>query len=321
MSPLSDTTNLAPAMAGTDLFTHIRYMMITTVPSMTITLIIFLVIGFTANFEHDGANVQAVLEQIQLNFYISPVLLIVPLLLILVIIKKMPPLPAILFGVLLGGLFAVIFQPEIIRDIAGDSHGFLMGSYIAVMQSMFGEISILTQNDIVNELLSTSGMAGMLDTIWLILAAMVFGGVMESAGMLMRISEAIIQWAHSTGSLVASTVVTSIFFNITASDQYIAIVVPGRMYAKTYRERGYKPELLSRTLEDGGTVTSVLIPWNTCGATQSRVLGVSTFTYLPFCFFNIISPFMTIFIASINYRIRRLDQEDNQDKTGEGKDQ
>jgi NhaC family Na+:H+ antiporter len=305
MSPLSDTTNLAPAMAGTDLFTHIRYMMITTVPSMTLTLIIFLVIGFTANFENDGANVRAVLEQIQLNFYISPVLLIVPVLLILVIIKKMPPLPAILFGVLLGGLFAVIFQPGIIRDFAGDSHGFFMASYIAVMQSMFGEISILTDNDIVNELLTTSGMAGMLDTIWLVLAAMVFGGVMESAGLLMRISEAIIQWAHSTGSLVASTVVTSIFFNITASDQYIAIVVPGRMYAKTYRERGYKPELLSRTLEDGGTVTSVLIPWNTCGATQSRVLGVSTFTYLPYCFFNIISPFMTILVASINYKIRK----------------
>ena len=189
-----------------------------------------------------------------------------------------------------------------------------MGSYVGVMQSMFGEISILTENDIVNKLLTTSGMAGMLDTIWLILAAMVFGGVMESAGLLMRISEAIIRWANTTGSLVASTVVTSIFFNITASDQYIAIVVPGRMYAKTYRERGYKPELLSRTLEDGGTVTSVLIPWNTCGATQSRVLGVSTFTYLPYCFFNIISPFMTIFIASINYRIRRIDEEEDPDQ-------
>jgi NhaC family Na+:H+ antiporter len=320
MSPLSDTTNLAPAMAGTDLFTHIRYMMITTVPSMTLTLVIFLMIGFVADFEHDGANVEAVLEQIQLNFYISPVLLIVPVLLILVIIKKMPPLPAILFGALLGGLFAVIFQPGIIRSIAGDSHGFLMSSYISVMQAMFGDISIMTENEIVNELLSSTGMAGMLDTIWLILAAMVFGGVMESAGFLMRISEAIIRWAHSTGSLVASTVATSIFFNITASDQYIAIVVPGRMYAKTYREWGYKPELLSRTLEDGGTVTSVLIPWNTCGATQSRVLGVSTLTYLPYCFFNIISPFMSIFIASINYRIRRIVRGEEDDRSVKGND-
>ncbi len=317
MSPLSDTTNLAPAMAGTDLFTHIRYMMITTVPSMTLTLIIFLIIGFAGHFDHDGANVEEVLEQIQLNFYISPVLLIVPVLLILVIVKKMPPLPAILLSVLLGGLFAVIFQPEIIRNVAGESHGFLLSCYIAVMQAMFGDITIVTQHEMVNELLATTGMAGMLDTIWLILAAMVFGGVMESAGLLMRISEAIIKWAHSTGSLVASTVVTSIFFNITASDQYIAIVVPGRMYAKTYRERGYKPELLSRTLEDGGTVTSVLIPWNTCGATQARVLGVSTFTYLPYCIFNIISPFMSIIIASINYRIRRIGDEDDRDSPPE----
>jgi NhaC family Na+:H+ antiporter len=281
--------------------------------------VIFLVIGFTADFEQDGANVQAVLEQIQLNFYISPVLLVVPVLLIGVIVKKMPPLPAILFGALLGALFAVVFQPEIIRNVAGGSHGYLISSYMSTMQAMFGDVSIQTDNEIVNELLTSTGMAGMLDTIWLILAAMVFGGVMESAGLLMRISEAIIRWAHSTGSLVASTVVTSIFFNITASDQYIAIVVPGRMYAKTYRERGYKPELLSRTLEDGGTVTSVLIPWNTCGATQSRVLGVSTYTYLPYCFFNIISPFMSIFIASINYRIRRFGKGDETDQKGERK--
>ena len=192
-----------------------------------------------------------------------------------------------------------------------------MGSYIAVMQSMFGEISIQTDNEIVNGLLTTQGMAGMLDTIWLILAAMTFGGVMESAGLLMKISEAIIRWAHSTGTLVASTVVTSIFFNITASDQYISIVVPGRMFAKTYRERGYKPELLSRTLEDGGTVTSVLVPWNTGGATQARVLGVPTLTYLPYCFFNIISPFMSILIASINYRIRRFSNHDEQVPEGE----
>lgn len=310
MSPLSDTTNLAPAMAGTDLFTHIRYMMITTVPSMSLTLIIFLIIGFTNHFDSSGSNVQEVLALIEQNFNISPLLLIVPVLLIVVIIKKVPPLPAILFGALLGAAFAVIFQPELISQVGGQ-YGYLKRTYIATMQSMFGGISISTGNEVVNELLTTRGMAGMLDTIWLILAAMVFGGVMDSAGLLKRISEAIIQRARSTGSLIASTVVTSIFFNITASDQYIAIVVPGRMYAKTYRERGLKPEVLSRTLEDGGTVTSVLIPWNTCGATQSRVLGVSTLTYLPFCFFNIISPFMTILIAVLNYRIRRLDKTDN----------
>jgi NhaC family Na+:H+ antiporter len=309
MSPLSDTTNLAPAMAGTDLFTHIRFMMITTVPSMSITLIIFLVIGFTHHFQNDGSDVEAVIRQIEANFHITPVLLVVPILLILVIVKKMPPLPAILFGSLLGAAFAIIFQSDLISEVGG-GQGAVRRTYIAVMQAMFGGISIITENEVVNELLSTDGMAGMLDTIWLILAAMVFGGVMDSAGLLRRISEAIINRARSTGSLVASTVATSIFFNITASDQYIAIVVPGRMFAKTYRERRLKPEMLSRTLEDGGTVTSVLVPWNTCGATQSRVLGISTITYLPFCFFNIISPIMTILVAVLNYRIRRIENSD-----------
>ena len=160
----------------------------------------------------------------------------------------------------------------------------------------------------------------MLDTIWLILAAMVFGGVMDSAGLLMRISEAIIRWARSTGSLVASTVATCIFFNITASDQYIAIVVPGRMFSKIYRERGYKPEMLSRTLEDGGTVTSVLVPWNTGGATQARVLGVPTLTYLPYCFFNLLTPIVSILVASLNYRIRRIGPDDIALKQEEGRD-
>jgi Na+:H+ antiporter, NhaC family len=319
MSPLSDTTNLASAMAGTDLFTHIRYMMFTTVPSLSITLIIFLIIGFTNDFTNNASNVEDVFVQIEQNFNITPFLLIVPVLLIAVIIKKMPPLPAILFGTLLGAAFAIIFQPEVISQVGG-SYGYLKRSYIAIMQSMFGGISIITENAIVNELLSTEGMAGMLDTIWLILAAMVFGGVMDSAGFLKRISEAIIQRAKSTGSLVASTVMTSIFFNITASDQYIAIVVPGRMFAKTYRERGLKPEVLSRTLEDGGTVTSVLIPWNTGGATQSRVLGTSTMTYLPYCFFNILSPIMSILIAVLNYKIRRFDKSNGAISDPSGKE-
>jgi NhaC family Na+:H+ antiporter len=312
MSPLSDTTNLAPAMAGTDLFTHIRYMMITTVPSISLALVIFLIIGFTYQFDDNATNITNVLNEIQQNFNINPFLFIVPALLIYVIIKKVPPLPAILFGTLLGGLFAIIFQPELVRSVAGLPGNYAKLSYIALMKSMFTTISIQTGDPVVNELFTTRGMAGMLDTIWLILAAMVFGGVMDSAGLLMRISESIIKFARKTPSLVASTVITSIFFNITASDQYIAIVVPGRMYAKTYREKGYKPELLSRTLEDGGTVTSVLIPWNTCGATQSRVLGVPTFTYLPYCFFNIISPFMSVLIASINYKIRRFTPEEKE---------
>lgn len=306
ISPLSDTTNLAPAMAGTDLFTHIRYMMYTTTPSLLITLIIFMVIGFNSDFTGTAGNIEAVKSAIEETFNTSPFLLLVPLILLTIIILKLPPLPSLLAGTLLGGIFAIIFQPEIINDVAGITGNYLKASYISVMQSMFGDVSLITSNTNVNELLGTSGMRGMLDTVWLILSAMVFGGVMESAGLLRRISKPIVKYAKNTGGLVASTVVTCLFFNTTASDQYIAIVVPGRMYRKTFEEKGLKPEVLSRTLEDSGTMTSVLIPWNTCGATQSRVLGVATVDYIPYTFFNLISPVMTIIFAYFNIRIRRI---------------
>ena len=305
MSPLSDTTNLAPAMAGTDLFTHIRYMIYTTVPTLAITLIIFLIIGFRYDFSSASIDVQNVKMAIDGTFSTNPLLFLVPVILFTVIILKVPPLPSLFIGTILGGIFAIIFQPEIIRSIAGHIDNYATASYYSVMKAMFGDVSLVTPDENVNELLSTSGMRGMLDTVWLILSAMVFGGVMESAGLLKRITMPIVKYAKSTGSLVASTVGTCLFFNTTASDQYIAIVVPGRMYRKTYEEKGLKPEVLSRTLEDSGTVTSVLIPWNTCGATQSRVLGVDTWSYAPYAFFNIISPFMTILFAYLNIKIRR----------------
>jgi NhaC family Na+:H+ antiporter len=223
-----------------------------------------------------------------------------------IIILKVPPLPALFAGTILGAVAAVIFQPEIIYNVAGVTNNYIKASYISVMQSMFGDVSLTTTDPKVNELLSTTGMRGMLDTIWLILSAMVFGGIMESAGLLKRITQPIVKYARSTGSLVASTVGTCVFFNTTASDQYLAIVVPGRMYRKTYEEKGLAPEVLSRTLEDSGTMTSVLIPWNTCGATQSRVLGVDTMAYAPYAFFNIISPLMTILFAYFNIKIRKL---------------
>jgi NhaC family Na+:H+ antiporter len=314
VSPLSDTTNLAPAMAGTDLFTHIRYMFYTTVPSLTITLIIFLVIGFSG--DHSGAlnNVETVKAAINGTFSTNPLLFLVPAMLLTIIILKVPPLPSLLAGSLLGGIFAIIFQPEIIREVAGITDNYIQASYVSVMQAMFGDVSLTTTDSKVNELLSTSGMRGMLDTVWLILSAMVFGGVMESAGLLRRITQPIVRYAKSTGSLVASTVGTCIFFNTTASDQYISIVVPGRMFRKTYEEKGLKPEVLSRTLEDSGTMTSVLIPWNTCGATQSRVLGVDTFAYAPYAFFNIISPLMTILFAYLNIKIRRFVKDEKAKK-------
>lgn len=306
MSPLSDTTNLAPAMAGTDLFTHIKYMAYTTVPSIAIALIIFLVLGFMNSSETDIEQVGLVQAAIQDKFNINLWLFLVPAIVIFLIVKKISAIPALLIGSLLGGAFAIFFQPQVIEIIAGGGANFFEQSYKAVMLSMYGDISITTNNEMVNELLSTGGMAGMLNTIWLIVCAMVFGGVMESTNMLRVITASIIKLANSTGSLVASTAGTCVFFNITASDQYLAIVVPGRMFAETYKERGLKPEVLSRTLEDSGTVTSVLIPWNTCGATQSSVLGVSTWTYAPYAFFNIISPFMTILFAYLNIKIRRF---------------
>ena len=313
MSPLSDTTNLAPAMAGTDLFTHIRYMILTTGPSITITLVIFLVWGFFIEAGPASNDIPNILASIDNTFNINPLLFIVPVAVIAMIVKKVPALPALLAGTLLGALAAIIFQPHIFDSISGITDGnSLKSGYIAIMQAMYTRISITTDNEMVNNLLSTGGMAGMLNTIWLILTAMVFGGVMDSAHMLQRIASEIIRLAHSTGSLIASTAGTCLFFNITASDQYLAIVVPGRMFRTTFRDRGLKPEVLSRTLEDSGTVTSVLVPWNTCGATQSTVLGVATLTYAPFCFFNIISPLMTIIFGYFNIKIRRIKPEEQQ---------
>lgn len=305
ISPLSDTTNLAPAMAGTTLFTHIYYMLYTTTPTYILTLIIFLFFGLNHGSSIGHVDIQPVLNSIDEHFFIHPILMLVPVIFIFIIIKKVAPLPSLMYGTLLGALFAIIFQPEIIHSVSQISSNYASESYVASLRAMFGEISIQTSNEKVTSLLTTRGMAGMLNTIWLIISAMVFGGVLEASGMLRKMAEMIVKGAQSAGSLVASTVGTCIFMNVTASDQYIAIVVPGRMYANIYKRRGYKPELLSRTLEDAGTVTSVLIPWNTCGATQSTVLGVPTMVYAPYAFFNIISPLMSIFMASFNLKIRR----------------
>lgn len=310
MSPLSDTTNLAPAMAGTDLFTHIRYMAKTTVPTIIITLILFLIIGL--NYETAGSveEVRAISDVISGKFNVTGWLFIVPVVVILMIVNKVPAIPALLVGALLGGVFAVIFQPEIIAAIAAETGSYLYLGFKAVMMALYGEIQIITDNDVVNELLVTGGMGGMLNTIWLIICAMVLGGIMEESGMLRVLAEAVIKKVHSVGSLIASTAATCMFFNVTTSDQYLAILVPGRMYADVYRKRGLKPENLSRTLEDSATVTSVLVPWNTCGATQASVLGVATLTYAPYCFFNIISPFMTILYGYLKIGIHYYEPEE-----------
>jgi NhaC family Na+:H+ antiporter len=306
MSPLSDTTNLAPAMAGTDLFTHIRYMTLTTIPTLILTFIIFFILGLNQDLSTNAADIKSLLAALESKFYISPVLFLVPAVVIFLIVKKVDALPALFVGTLLGGVFAVIFQPNLIKEISGVTNDYLTASYKAVMNAMSSSLSIVTPDEKINKLLETKGMAGMLNTIWLIVCAMCFGGIMEACGLLERITASIVRFAKSTGSLIATTVGTCVFFNATASDQYLAIVVPGKMFAKTYKERGLAPENLSRTLEDAGTVTSVLFPWNTCGAAQASVLHVATGTYWMYCFFNIISPLMSILFGYLNIKIRRI---------------
>lgn len=310
MSPLSDTTNLAPAMAGTDLFTHIRYMAYTTIPTLIITLIIFLIIGLNIDTKANSEGVEAMLQSLESKFYISPVLFIAPAVVIFLIIKKVDAVPALLVGALLGGFAAIIFQPDIVKSISGTKGSYLKHSYMALMNSMSSATSVVTDNKEVNGLLTTKGMYGMMNTIWLIICAMCFGGVMEACGLLQKITRSIVVYAKSTASLIATTAGTCIFFNATASDQYLAIVVPGRMFAATYKKRGLKPENLSRTLEDSGTVTSVLFPWNTCGATQASVLGVATGTYWMYCFFNLLSPIMTVLFAYFNIKIARYTENE-----------
>ncbi|MBP8710598.1 MAG: sodium:proton antiporter, partial [Bacteroidales bacterium] len=236
MSPLSDTTNLAPAVAGTDLFTHVRYMVHTTVPSLILTMVIFLIIGFTIDLQGVTTSADAVQAAIKEKFNVTPVLLLVPAMLIYIIAKKVPPLPSLLAGTLLAALLAVIYQPHILKEVAATGGSFTKQAYIAIMKTMFGTVSVTTDNQAVNELLITRGMAGMLNTVWLIICAMVFGGIMEACGMLKTITGKLMKFVHNAGTLVGSTVATCLFFNITASDQYLSIVIPGRMYAKKFRD-------------------------------------------------------------------------------------
>jgi NhaC family Na+:H+ antiporter len=307
LSPLSDTTNLAPAMAGTDLFTHIRYMTLTTVPTITITLIIFVIIGL--NLDTSGTtDTSAILASIENSFRITPWLFLVPIIVIALIVKKTSPLIALLLGTLFGAAAALIFQPGIVAQIAGTNNLDFISGYRGVMQAITVDTAIETNNENLNDLFSSGGMAGMLGTIWLIICAMVFGGIMEAIGALARISRALLNLFHTTFGLFASTVFSCLALNATASDQYLAIVVPGKMFAKAYRDKGLAPENLSRTLEDSGTVTSVLVPWNTCGAYHSGVLGVPTLSYAGYAFFNYLSPFMTLLFAAFSIKIKELSE-------------
>ncbi|PID68712.1 MAG: sodium:proton antiporter [Flavobacteriales bacterium] len=311
MSPLSDTTNLAPAMAGGQLFNHIKYMTITTIPTILITLVVFIVIGLLSDTVGQ-TDTSGLLTDIKEIFTINGWLFLVPIAVIFLIIRKTPPLIALFIGTLLGAVFALIFQPQVVAQIAGVKELSLQSAYKGIMDAITVQTNIPTENETLSGLFSASGkgMYGMLRTIWLIICAMVFGGIMDAIGALSKISASLLSLAKTTFGLFASTVASCLALNVTASDQYLAIVVPGKMFSKAYKNKGLAPVNLSRTLEDSGTVTSVLVPWNTCGAYQSGVLGVPVAEYFFYAFFNWLSPIMTLIVAGFSIKIKQLTQKD-----------
>jgi NhaC family Na+:H+ antiporter len=301
MSPLSDTTNLAPAVAGTDVFTHIRHMVYTTGPSYIISLIIFGFIGFKyAGSNLESNNIEIILTTIKANFYIHPILLIAPLLVILMVVKRIPPLPALLAGTAIGGIFAIITQSS------------TLGKVFEVAQS--GYVSN-TNIKLVDDLLKGKGLFGMMETVALIICALSFGGIMEKTGMLSTIARALLKRVKRTGSLVATTIFSSLMMNVTASDQYMAIVVPGRMYKKAYEEKGLHPKNLSRCLEDCATLTSPLVPWNTCGAYMHQTLMVHPFAYLPYAFLNLLNPLISIFYGYTGLTMEKMGDSKKESET------
>ncbi|GAB4378215.1 MAG: Na+/H+ antiporter NhaC family protein [Salibacteraceae bacterium] len=302
MSPLSDTTNLAPAVAGAELFSHIRYMTITTFPTFAITLAVFTIWGLSAEVNVEAHSLQSVPQALVNIFHVSPWLFIVPVAVAGMIVLKIPALVVMGVGVVAGIATAYFVEPDLVNSIQqGQMH---VNDYGFIMTVLGTGVSIPVDDPILSELLSSGGMKSMLDTVWLILCAMIFGGMMDKSGCLDSITRQLLKLAKTRTSLFGTTALSAIFMNLTASDQYLAIVVPGRMYQKAFKENNLAPENLSRTLEDAGTVTSVLIPWNTCGATQSTVLGVATAVYWPYCIFCLLSPLSTMVVALLGIKIK-----------------
>jgi NhaC family Na+:H+ antiporter len=308
MSPLSDTTNLAQAVAGSELFTHIRHMCWTTIPSYTIALILFLIIGLQAEVSSDASVSLGSLEHLQDNFNIS-VWTLLPLIAVFALaVMKFPAFPTIMFGGLFGGVMAVILQPAQVLAFAASPDLPAPLAMLKGVWSAFGSGYVSdTGNEAIDSLLSRGGMSSMLSTIWLILCALAFGAVMEHAGLLVRLIRSILAAAKSTGALIASVLVTCVGMNIVAADQYLSIVLPGRMYRAEFRRRGLKARNLSRAIEDAGTLTSPLVPWNTCGAFMASTLGVATFAYLPFALFNLINPLVSLLYGFTGFTILKID--------------
>lgn len=308
VSPLSDTTVLASSSSGTPLFDHIRYMMVTTVPSFVISLVVFLIVSLCHKSPDPGMAVDFS-NDLAATFNISAWLLIVPIVTGLLIFKKVPAIITLFVASLLAGVFAVFFQPHLLGEIAsGTPYGGelqFMDGFKGIMQSFYGETAIDSGNLKLNELISTRGMTGMLSTIFLIITAVTFGGALVGSGMLQSLTNLLVSFVRRRVSMVAATVGTGIFADMVTGDQYLSIILTSSLYKKLYKDRGYESKLLSRSVEDSATVVSVLIPWNSCGMTQATVLKVSTLTYLPYCLFNIISPLMSIFVAAIGYKIKK----------------
>jgi NhaC family Na+:H+ antiporter len=301
MSPLSDTTNLAPAMVGTDLFTHIKYMSFTTFPTLLVTLIFFVFISF--NIETIGvSDFSTMLGAIQASFYVTPLLFVVPITVVGLILFRVKPLLALFSGVILAAIFAFFYQSDILLQIT-DSR------YLSVLQAILTEVNIVTNNEVLNSLFSSGGIHGMIWTILLIVSAMIFGGVMDGIGALSCITAFLLSNTNTLFDLFAATVASCLGLNLIASDQYLAIVLPGKMFKKAFQDKNLALENLSRTLEDSGTVTSVLVPWNTCGAYQSKVLGVSVSEYFFYAVFNYLSPIMTLIFAAFSLKIRQIKQQ------------
>jgi NhaC family Na+:H+ antiporter len=313
MSPFSETTNLASSMVSTELFTHIRHMLYTTTPSLLISLVIFLVIGLTQSTEgYDPDKIQSVIHGIDSSFDTSLYILLPVVILIYLVYKKTPAIPALIIGSIMGIIMAVAFQGSAVVQMAGNPDlGYTTASVKSSLKAAALGFKSHTGIETVDKLLSRGGMSGMLTTIWLIISAMFFSGIMEGSGMLQRIADSILQWVKGTGNLIAATLGSAIFMNITAPDQYLSIVITGRMYKDAYDKEGLAPKNLSRALEDSGTLSSALIPWNTCGAFMAAALGVGTLTYLPFAFLNLLNPVISLIYGYTGFSIEKIDNTDN----------
>lgn len=307
MSPLSDTTNLAPAVSGTDLFSHIQHMMWTTIPSLVIACIFFLILGLSGDATNELTDLDVTLTFLESQFHIS-LWLMLPLVAVFVMaMKKVPAIATIFIGAILGGVFAVIFQGDSILAKADANAEPATVILLSVWTALFDGYSSVTGNETIDNLLSRGGMSSMLNTIWLIITALSFGAVLEQTGLLQRIVDGILTMVKSTGSMVAATIGTCIGTNILAADQYMAIVLPGRMYKLEFEKRGLDPRNLSRTLEDSATITSPLIPWNTCGAYMATTLGVATFAYLPYAIFNLVNPLISLVYGYTGFKLIPLE--------------